>query len=63
MTDSWPLGYETGGCTIAAALSVVGEKWTFLVLREAFNGIRRFDDMRRRTGMPQVSIGPRHVRV
>jgi DNA-binding HxlR family transcriptional regulator len=59
MTDSWPLSYETGGCTIAAALSVVGEKWTFLVLREAFNGIRRFDDMRRRTGMPRQVLTDR----
>lgn len=59
MTASWALDYDTDGCTIAAALSSVGEKWTFLVLREAFNGIRRFDDMQRRTGAPRQVLSDR----
>jgi DNA-binding HxlR family transcriptional regulator len=59
MSGSWVLGYDTRNCTIGAALQVVGEKWTFLVLREAFNGVRRFDDMRRRTGMPRQILSNR----
>jgi DNA-binding HxlR family transcriptional regulator len=59
MTSSWALEYDTSGCTIAAALGSVGEKWTFMVLREAFNGIRRFDDMQRRTGMPRQVLTDR----
>ena len=55
----WQLDYDTANCTIAAALSLVGEKWTFLVLREAFNGIRRFDDMQRRTGAPRQVLSKR----
>jgi len=31
-------------CSIARALDVVGEWWTLLILRDAFRGIRRFDD-------------------
>ena len=63
MTKSWALDYDTANCNIAAALEVVGEKWTFLVLREAFNGIRRFDDMQRRTGAPRQVLSSRLARL
>src|SRR5271155_93520 len=59
MKKSWALDYDTSNCNIAAALAVVGEKWTFLVLREAFNGVRRFDDMQRRTGAPRQVLSNR----
>jgi DNA-binding HxlR family transcriptional regulator len=59
MSRSWALDYDTANCNIAAALAVVGEKWTFLVLREAFNGVRRFDDMQRRTGAPRQVLSNR----
>jgi len=59
MTASWALDYDTRDCTIGAALAIVGEKWTFLVLREAFNGIRRFGDMQRRTGAPRQVLTDR----
>jgi DNA-binding HxlR family transcriptional regulator len=60
---SWALDYDPTKCNIAAALSIVGEKWTFLVLREAFNGIRRFDDMQRRTGAPRQVLSNRLSRL
>ncbi len=59
MEKSWALDYDTANCNIAAALAIVGEKWTFLVLREAFNGVRRFDDMQRRTGAPRQVLSNR----
>jgi DNA-binding HxlR family transcriptional regulator len=59
MTKSWALDYDTSNCNIAAALSIVGEKWAFLVLREAFNGVRRFDDMQRRTNAPRQVLSNR----
>ncbi|PLP99874.1 winged helix-turn-helix transcriptional regulator [Cupriavidus pauculus] len=31
-------------CSIAATLSLIGEKWTILILRDVFSGIHRFDD-------------------
>lgn len=31
-------------CSIARTLDIVGERWTLLILRDAFNGVRRFDD-------------------
>jgi DNA-binding HxlR family transcriptional regulator len=35
---------EAGACSIASALQVIGDKWTLLILRDAFRGVRRFDD-------------------
>ncbi len=63
MRRPWALDYDTASCTIAAALAIIGEKWTFLVLREAFNGVRRFDDMQRRTGMPRQVLSSRLARL
>lgn len=40
-------------CTIARAMEILGERWTLVVLREVFTGVRRFDDMRVRTGIPR----------
>ncbi|BBK34793.1 HxlR family transcriptional regulator [Stella humosa] len=37
-------------CSIARALAIVGDRWTMLVLREAFFGVRRFEDFQRLTG-------------
>ena len=38
-------------CSVAGALEIVGEWWTFLVLRDAFLGVRRFEDFQRRLGI------------
>jgi DNA-binding HxlR family transcriptional regulator len=35
-------------CSIARTLDVVGERWTLLVLRDAFGGVRRFEEFHRR---------------
>src|SRR5579863_8771531 len=59
MHRSWALDYDTANCNIASTLEIIGEKWTFLVLREVFNGIRRFDDMQRRTGAPRQVLSDR----
>ncbi|MGW5673457.1 winged helix-turn-helix transcriptional regulator, partial [Micromonospora sp. NPDC003776] len=47
------LDWSVENCTIARAMEILGERWTLVVLREVFNGVRRFDDMRVRTGMPR----------
>src|SRR3981081_179743 len=38
-------------CSVARALEVLGERWTFLILREAFSGITRFADFRAALGV------------
>lgn len=35
-------------CSIASTLSLIGEKWTILILRDIFHGVTRFDDFLRR---------------
>lgn len=35
-------------CSIARSLGVLGERWTFLILREAFLGATRFGEFRER---------------
>ncbi len=37
--------YDNQVCSIARSLEVVGERWTILVLREVFLGVRRFDEI------------------
>src|SRR3954467_2033057 len=43
--------YEGQVCSAARALEVVGERWTMLIVRDAFLGVRRFDDFQRSLGV------------
>ena len=43
--------YEGQHCSIARTLEVVGERWTILIVRDAFRGVRRFDDFQRSLGV------------
>jgi len=63
MKRPWILDYDSANCAIGAAVGIIGERSTFLVLREAFNGVRRFDDMQRRTGMPRQVLSQRLARL
>ncbi len=47
------LDWSTENCTVGRAMAILGERWTFVVLREVFNGVRRFEDMRRHAGVPR----------
>ena len=44
---------------MAGTLSVIGEKWSLLVLREAFLGVRRFADFQRNLGAPKAVLTER----
>jgi len=46
-------------CSVARTLSVIGERWTMLILREAFMGRRRFDDFQRNTGIARNILATR----
>jgi DNA-binding HxlR family transcriptional regulator len=43
-----PRTYDGENCSIARALERLGERWTLLVLREAFTGARRFEEFAER---------------
>jgi DNA-binding HxlR family transcriptional regulator len=43
--------YDTQACSMARSLEVVGERWTLLILRDIFLGIRKFEDLHRSLGV------------
>ncbi len=43
--------FDSTRCSVARAAGVVGDAWTVLVLRDLFNGIRRFDDLTAHLGI------------
>lgn len=53
------LRYSAQNCSVAAALAVVGEKWTLLVLREAFFGLRRFEEFQQVVGCARNILSDR----
>jgi DNA-binding HxlR family transcriptional regulator len=53
------LDWSADNCTIGRTLEIIGEKWSFVVLREVFMGVRRFDDMRVRTAIPRQVLSSR----
>jgi len=44
-------GLSDQDCSLARSLAVVGDRWTLLVLREAFLRVRRFDEFQARLGI------------
>lgn len=42
---------STFECSVARTLEVVGDKWSLLILRDAFYGVRRFEDFTRDLGI------------
>src|SRR3954463_13252687 len=43
--------YESQICSVARTLELVGERWTLLIIRDAFLGVRRFGDFAARLGI------------
>ena len=54
--DDWP-------CPIARTTDLIGDWWTPLVMREAFRGVRRFDEFQRRLGAPRAVLTQRLARL
>jgi DNA-binding HxlR family transcriptional regulator len=50
-------------CSIGRTMEVLGERWTFLILREAFYGVRRFSDMQRNLGIARNVLSMRLQRL
>ena len=46
-------------CSVSRTLDIVADPWTFLVLREAWFGVRRFEEFRRLLGMPRGTLSAR----
>jgi DNA-binding HxlR family transcriptional regulator len=55
--------YEGQTCSVARSLELVGERWTILIVRDAFRGIRRFDDFQRSLGVARNVLQTRLTRL
>lgn len=55
--------YPAQNCSIARTLEVVGERWTLLILREAFLGTARFDGFQERLGIARNVLQSRLTRL
>ena len=56
-----PLGsdYEGQNCSLARSLEVVGERWTLLILRDLFFGVRRFGELQAHLDIPRAVLSAR----
>ena len=46
-------------CPLPAAVELIGEKWAFLILRGAFNGLKHFEEFQAGSGhRPQHPLRP-----
>jgi DNA-binding HxlR family transcriptional regulator len=55
--------YPTQYCPVAGSLEVVGERWTLLIVRDVFLGIRRFEDLQRDLGVARNVLQARLERL
>ncbi|MQA96788.1 MAG: transcriptional regulator [Streptosporangiales bacterium] len=50
---------DSSACSVARTLAVVGERWSLLIVRDVFNGIRRFDDLQGHLGIARNVLSMR----
>jgi DNA-binding HxlR family transcriptional regulator len=58
-----PRTYENQVCSVARTLEAVGDRWTMLVVRDAFLGVRRFEDFQRDLGVARNVLTDRLARL
>src|SRR5918998_1623918 len=58
-----PRTYDGQVCSIARALERIGDRWTMLIIRDAFRGVRRFDDFQRELGVARNVLADRLARL
>src|SRR5260370_33845631 len=46
-------------CSIARTVSVIGDRWTLLILRDCFLRVRRFEDFQERLGITRPILASR----
>jgi DNA-binding HxlR family transcriptional regulator len=51
--------YEGQVCSVARSLEVVGERWTLLIVRNLFLGLRRFDELQHNLGIARNVLAAR----
>ncbi|HEX2311187.1 MAG TPA: helix-turn-helix domain-containing protein, partial [Vicinamibacterales bacterium] len=54
-----PRTYDNQVCSVARALEAIGDRWTMLVIRDAFHGVHRFEDFQQRLGIARNVLSDR----
>jgi DNA-binding HxlR family transcriptional regulator len=54
-----PKDYADQGCSLSRSLEVLGERWTLLIVRDAFYGVRRFSDFAEHLRIPRSVLAKR----
>lgn len=54
-----PSTYADRNCSLARTLEIVGERWTLLIIRDAFYGVRRFGDFAAQLKIPRAVLTAR----
>jgi DNA-binding HxlR family transcriptional regulator len=55
--------YSDQNCSVARSLELIGERWTLLIVRNAFYGVKRFDDHQRWLGIARNVLQARLERL
>ena len=55
-TIPWVLDHRFENDSVARTVELIGDRWTFLILREAFYGVRRFGQMARNLGLSRTIL-------
>lgn len=63
MTNAEKLKAIYAECGISAALEVVGERWSFLILRGTFNGLKHFEEFQQTLGIARNILSNRLARL
>lgn len=50
---------QTSECPVARTLEAIGERWTLLIIRDAFDDIRRFSDFQKSLGLARNILAAR----
>ena len=59
ITDVLKRDYDGQNCSIARTLELIGERWTLLIIRDAFLGVRRFEDFQSELGIARNVLSAR----
>ena len=63
LDEDAPLRYQPVDDSVTSLLRLVGERWTILILRESFLGVRRFSQFATNLGIPRPTLSVRLTRL
>jgi DNA-binding HxlR family transcriptional regulator len=53
------VSFDKADCPVARALDVIGDWWSLLIVRDAFDGLRRFGDFQKNLGIAKGMLAAR----